>query len=99
MLSSRNRDSSLHDICFQFSTLQSLSSLAQARRAARWRALSYGTLKGRWLPKPIRAENSASTSIQNSKSDVLQNCPLISSLDVKSMKISFSAVESPSEVF
>ncbi|GFT94874.1 hypothetical protein TNCV_1471831 [Trichonephila clavipes] len=45
------------------------------------------------------AENSASTSIQNSKSDLLQNCPLISSLDGESMKISFSAGERPSGVF
>ncbi|GFX07105.1 hypothetical protein TNCV_1557081 [Trichonephila clavipes] len=36
------------------STLQSVCSLAQERRAARWRALNNGTLVGRRLPKPVR---------------------------------------------
>ncbi|GFV10979.1 DUF4817 domain-containing protein [Trichonephila clavipes] len=42
-------------------------------------------------------DNSSSTSTPNSKSDLLQNCLLIL-LDVKSMKISSSEVESPSGV-
>ncbi|GFW89607.1 hypothetical protein TNCV_1024911 [Trichonephila clavipes] len=52
-VSSRNRDSSLHATHFQSSTLKSMCSLAQKRRAALWRALSSGTLGGRWLPKSI----------------------------------------------
>ncbi|GFX03798.1 hypothetical protein TNCV_2113701 [Trichonephila clavipes] len=48
-LSSRNRDSPIHATRFQSYTLQSLCSLPQERRAARWRALSYGTLIGRRL--------------------------------------------------
>ncbi|GFX11389.1 hypothetical protein TNCV_2804501 [Trichonephila clavipes] len=53
-LSSRNRDSPFHATRFQSSTLQSLCSLAQARRATRWRALSNGTVVSRRLSKPIR---------------------------------------------
>ncbi|GFV89118.1 uncharacterized protein TNCV_4913171 [Trichonephila clavipes] len=53
-LSSRNRDSLLHAIRFQSSTLQSHCSLAQANLAARWPTLSKGTVVGRWFPKPIR---------------------------------------------
>ncbi|GFV56470.1 hypothetical protein TNCV_61201 [Trichonephila clavipes] len=49
----RNRDSSLHATRFQSSTLPSLCSLAQVRRAARRRASSNGTLEGQWLPKTI----------------------------------------------
>ncbi|GFV33601.1 hypothetical protein TNCV_4567161 [Trichonephila clavipes] len=52
-LSSRIRDSSLYATRFQSSTLQSLCSLAEARCASHWRALSNGTLVGRRLPKPI----------------------------------------------
>ncbi|GFX46269.1 hypothetical protein TNCV_1372111 [Trichonephila clavipes] len=43
---SQNRDSSLHTSRFQSSTLQSLCSVAQARRAARLQALTNGTLVG-----------------------------------------------------
>ncbi|GFT92930.1 hypothetical protein TNCV_740801 [Trichonephila clavipes] len=39
---------------FQSSTLQFLYSLAKARRAVRWRAVSNGTLVGRRLPNLIR---------------------------------------------
>ncbi|GFX50537.1 hypothetical protein TNCV_614661 [Trichonephila clavipes] len=53
-LSSRNRNSSLYVTRFQSSTLQSMCSLVQAKRAVRWQALSNGTLVGRLLPKPIR---------------------------------------------
>ncbi|GFX58295.1 DUF4817 domain-containing protein [Trichonephila clavipes] len=53
-LSSRNQDSSLYVTRFKSSTFQSLCSLAHARPAARQRALSNGTLVGRWLSKPIR---------------------------------------------
>ncbi|GFY17036.1 hypothetical protein TNCV_1088121 [Trichonephila clavipes] len=52
-LSSRNRDSLLHATRYQSSTLQSLCPLVQARRVARWRALSDDTLVGRWFPKSI----------------------------------------------
>ena len=45
------------------------------------------------------AENSSSTPAQNSKSDLLLNCILISLLDVKSMKIFSSAVESRYDLF
>ena len=53
-LSSQNRGSSLHATYFQTSTHLSLYSLAQARRAARWRTLRNVTLIGRQMPKPIR---------------------------------------------
>ncbi|GFU84433.1 hypothetical protein TNCV_994631 [Trichonephila clavipes] len=49
-LSSWNRDSSLH--VTHVSTLQSLYSLAQARRASDDKHLMNGTLVGRRLPKP-----------------------------------------------
>ncbi|KFM81485.1 hypothetical protein X975_21611, partial [Stegodyphus mimosarum] len=42
---------------------------------------------------------SSSTPAQNLRRDLLLNCLLISPLDVKSMKISSSAVEGPFEVF
>ncbi|GFX26250.1 UNC93-like protein [Trichonephila clavipes] len=44
------------------------------------------------------AENSSSTSAQNSKGFLFQNCLLTTPLDVKSLKISSSAVQSTSEV-
>ncbi|GFX67106.1 hypothetical protein TNCV_590221 [Trichonephila clavipes] len=43
-------------------------------------------------------KNSSSTSAPNSKDYLFQNCLLTMPLDVKSMKISSSAVDSPSEV-
>ncbi|GFX82521.1 hypothetical protein TNCV_2166691 [Trichonephila clavipes] len=53
-LSSQNRDSPLCATRFQSSTLQSLCSVAQSRRAARWRALSNDIPVGRRLPKPLQ---------------------------------------------
>ncbi|GFT00074.1 hypothetical protein TNCV_420911 [Trichonephila clavipes] len=61
--SSQNRDSSIHPTYFQSSTLQSLCTLAQARRVVRWRALSNGTLVGRRLPKSIYSEASVAQSV------------------------------------
>ncbi|GFU62117.1 hypothetical protein TNCV_2428221 [Trichonephila clavipes] len=53
-LNSWNRDSSLHGTRFQSSALNSLHSLAKARCAARWRALSNDSLVGQRQPKLIR---------------------------------------------
>ncbi|GFU91191.1 hypothetical protein TNCV_4925211 [Trichonephila clavipes] len=47
VLSSRNRDSSLHATRLHSSTLQSLCVLAQTRRTVRWRSLIHGTLEDR----------------------------------------------------
>ncbi|GFW25275.1 hypothetical protein TNCV_5088411 [Trichonephila clavipes] len=72
-LSSRNRESSLHATRFQSTTLQSLGSLALARRAAQWRALRNGTLLGRRLQKPVRRSERCSVRLLTVRLPLLFN--------------------------